>query len=479
MPYYWTSPNHGVKAIEAGDPINRLADLLGGESRDRLTPERAYLINAWFRRCVDERADALASIPYTVARGGEVVYDTGGFDPVPKDLAWFSDGDALLRLVETALVLTGRAYARPIVERGRLKEVEWISPILMEPLYGPNGEIVTYRRTLTNRQGQYSRDYPASQIVAFFERDPFTEVGPGAAVAQAARVNVDVLQSLDIFLDGYMDRGLLPAAIVSVPATTSPQERAGMQRWWDKYYRGKDNAGRVRVVNADAVKVEKIGDGIGALGASEVVKQQREAIAVALGVPMSRLADGASGRGGAMADDQAFYVKTVIPRAKRIQADLTRQLFAPQGLFFQFQFKRIEALQRALLETARGIQRLVEGPVMTQNEGRLFLGMKPVENDPHADELGDMDEQAPAALSQEASTLAVQEATTKPEERRRAMPPEWEDELGKWRRKLEKKGLDAPFTPDHLPPRIEGAIRQRLRLGEPLEDAFRPPFLEY
>jgi hypothetical protein len=312
-----------------------------------------------------------------------------------------------------------------------------------------------------------------------FERDPFTEIGPGSAVAMAARVNVDVLHSLDTFLDGYMDRGLLPAAIVSVPATTSPQERAGMQRWWDKYYRGKDNAGRVRVVNADAVKVEKIGDGIGALGASEVVRQQRESIAVALGVPMSRLADGASGRGGALADDQAFYVHTVIPRAKRIQADLNRQLFEPQGLFLQFQFKRIEALQRALLETARGIQRLVEGPVMTQNEGRLFLGMKPQEGDERADELGDMDDQPTNALAQQASTLAVQESTSAPDERRRSMPPEWEDELGKWRRKLEKKGLDAPFTPEHLPPRIEGVVRQRLRLGDALGDVFSPPFFDY
>lgn len=495
-----TRPNGDVKHINTGYPglVDAITDT---RSHDRLVPEDAYVQAGWMRRCVDVRSDALASIPYTLRNkeSGEIVYDSSGFNPLPDELAWLSDLELLLKLTEASLTLAGAAYWLPIVKRGRPRRVDWISPSLMEPKYNDSGEIVAYKRTLYVPQDGFY--LPKESVIdekfvtAFFARDPYTEVGPGNPVASSIRVNADVLHSLDIFLDQYMDRGLLPATIIAVPANTPPEERNRFQQWWDRYYRGKLRAGTQKVLNADSVKIEKIGDGIGQLGTSDVVKQQREAIASGLGVPMSRLLPGGGDKGSNLKDNEQFYLDTLIPSAKRIQVDLNRNLLDDYGLYFRFEFKRIEALQRANLETARTVQRLVEKPVLTQNEARLMLGYEEVD-DEGADDLKPVE----SKLSQEASSLAVEEASTDPEQRGRTTGDEEEDqkprkalaennftagleilkELEAWKKKAHKKGRDVEFIAHFLPPLIQAEIKSRLALPEdlePLDRVFDPPFV--
>lgn len=457
---------------------------------DRLLPEDAYTRSGWLRRCVDVRADALASIPFTIRRmdGGEILYDSSGFEPMPPELEWLQNLETLLKLTDGSLTLAGAAYWLPVVRRGRPRKIDWLAPNLIEEVYSDTGEIIQYKRTLyVPDNGFYvpkETTIGAEFVTAFYEKDPYTEIGPGNSLAMSARVNADVLYSLDQFLDSYMDRGLLPATIIAVPANTPPEERNRFQQWWDKFYRGKTRAGTQKVLNADSVKVEKIGDGIGQLGASEIVTQQREAIATALGVPMSRLLAGSGDTGSNVKDNEQFYTDTVIPRAKRIQADLNADLLSSYGLYFRFEFNRIDALKRAILETAKAAQRLVEKPVLSQNEGRSFVGM------PESDEEG-ADSIAPSTgrLGNEASSLAVQEASADPNDRGRVeeeMPMkksvglEVLDELEAWKKKAKKKGRMVEFYTDLIPPMIEEEIRKRLALPEeeePLDRVFEPPFV--
>jgi len=481
-----TSPNGQTKYINPGYPglIDQITD---SRTADRLMPEDAYVRSSWLRRCVDVRADALASIPFTIQRDGDTIYDSAGFDQIPDEIEWLSEIETLLKLTEASLTLAGAAYWVPQVRRGRPRSIDWIAPNLMEPNYSASGEIVSYERTLYVPDGGYfvpkTTTIAADFVTAFFARDPYTEVGPGNSVAMSVRVNADVLYALDQFLDSYMDRGLLPATIIAVPANTPPEERNRFQQWWDRYYRGKTRGGTQKVLNADSVKVERIGDGIGQLGASDVVKQQREAIASGVGVPMSKLLPGSGDAKAGVKENEQFYTDTVIPSAKRIQIDINRNLLRKHGLYFRFEFKRIEALQRANLETARTVQRLVEKPVLTQNEGRGVIGYRPSEED-GADELASQD----TRLANEASSLAVQESSSDPDERPREpkkAAPHLVDiailhEVEAWKKKAKNKGRDCEFVCRVIPPLIEAEIRKRLLLPddqEPLEKAFDPPYV--
>lgn len=470
-----TSPSTGVKTANPSYPAT-LENLLDTRQADRLTAERAYVVSGWFRRCVEIRADALASIPYTIRSGGRVLYDSAGFAEIPEDLMWLAELDTLLKLTESSLTVMGAAYWMPKIRGGRPVSIDWLAPHLVQPQYDATGNIVAYKRRLyVPDGGMYApkeTTIAARWVVPFFAKDIFTEVGPGNAVGDAARVNADVLYSLDEFLDSYMDRGLLPATILSVPANTPPEERNRFQQWWDKYYRGKNRAGTQKVLNADSVKVEKIGDGIGQLGASEIVQQQREAIAAIMGVPKSHLLPEAGKQ--SYQDDENLYVKTVIPEAKRIAAVLNQKLFSDYGLYFRFEYKRIEALQRANLETARGVQRLVEKPVLTQNEGRGIIGYEASDEEGADSLIPDRS----TDLSNEASSLAVMEASADPDARR-SLSPEMGAEIANWRKKAEKRGLDVSFNCEAIPPMVEGEIRRRIKAGLPLEVVFEEPFYDY
>jgi len=430
--------------------------------------ESAYKHSGWLRRCIDLRADAFAGIPFTIRRAsnGKVLYDSTDFNPLPPNLEWLADFQELARLTEIAIVMYGKAYWKPLFESGRPTGFQWINPLMIEEEYSTaDGTIIRYKRKLRNpHTGMMTDTYlGVDEVVAFYQRHPLTEIGPPeSSIADGVRINADVLYSLDKFLDSYMDRGLLPATILGLPANTPPESRKQFQAWWERLFRGKNNAGRQHVVNADSVTVHTIGNGIKDLSSSAVVQEQREAIAATLGVPMSHLLSSAANRATAFQEDENLYTKGIIPNAKRRVMVYNKQIFAPLGLYFRYEFNRIEALMRADLDSARSLDKIVPN-ILTPNEGRARLGYERVDG-------GDELQQAVPHVAG-------------------AVPPEVDDEdvdpmdnkaladIQKWRFKVQNKGASVPFESDTIPPWAQKTIRRRLDAGEG-DEAFDPPYFD-
>lgn len=465
-----------LRSIKSGHPLDAtknfavedralLSVLTDERPSDKMSVEAAYRKVAWFRRCVDIRAEVYAGMPFTIRRKstGTVLFDSEGFRPPPDNLEWAASLPDLFRLEEICILLYGRAYWRPLTEGGWPTGIQHLYPGSIREVYNEDGTVSGYKRKIVNPKSgaEQEKDIPKEELVAFYNRSPLTEVDGSELMplAEAARVNADVLFSLDKWLDSHLDRGLLPATIIAVPANTPPDKRAEFQSWWDRLFRGKNNAGRQKVLNADAVEIHKVGEGLNEFGIEDLIKPHRQAIATLLGIPMTELTSDAANRATAFQADESLYTKAIIPRGRRSQLVYNRDIFGPLGLYFRWEFDRIKALQRANLETARSLEKITD-LVTTRDESRNFIGLEPLTEE----QKREMEEAKPKAPAPNAPTEFE------------PMDDEAKAELQRWRWKAERKGADVPWEPESIPEYVYKAVRTRLETGDSIEEAFSPPY---
>jgi len=359
----------------------------------------------------------------------------------------------LIFKTEASLILVGSAFWLKVYDNGNLVGLQWMSPNTVEPLYDQAGKVYAYKRTVNGRELKLD----AEDVVAIYQQDPLTEIGPGSSIGYAARTGADVLHSLQTYLDSTLDNGLLKATLIGVPMGTPREERDRIERGWRSWFSGKGNAGTTKVVEADAVNVQTIGEGIKDLGNLQLSREQRELIAVTLGVPFSFVISGAANFATAQQDDVNFYTKTVLPQADRIAHRINATLLRELGVRFSFEPKRLEVMQRYEVEKAQAVAQLTGGaPVLSVDEARALLGYGPTQQ---------VTQQVTPEVTPEVMEEEVQDDT-------QAI----ESEIRAWRRKVKSRGADAPFSPDNIPEEVYHVIKSRLEDGEDYKSAFSPPF---
>jgi phage portal protein BeeE len=322
--------------LETGD----LARLFGAMT-DRLSTSRAFSVQGWYRRCCDIRAKALADLPWVLHRAGQpgaVVWDVS--TPVPEALSQAFGGlRRLLYMHELSLVLHGAAYAKKLRKGNRFTGLQyWNADLVSVEYEQQTGRVVQFRH------GGEARPYRIEEVLHVFQPDPSVEVGPGSSDGQAARIHADVLDSLATFLDGYLDRGLTKATLLSVPPGTQKEDKDELKTWWRRLFGGKTRAGEVGILN-NQVTVTTIGDGLKDLDNTGLEQGQRTALTTALGVPHFLVDSDAARMATAEADIRAFYLFTVLPQAMLLADAWNAQVLIPMGLSLSVDRARIEALQ--------------------------------------------------------------------------------------------------------------------------------------
>jgi hypothetical protein len=98
---------------------------------------------------------------------------------------------------------------------------------------------------------------------------------------------------------------------------------------------GIKNAWRTIFLNVDKITPIDMGGGLKELENVVLTKDKREDVAIALGVPMSKLfstdARGLGGRGVVQTDDRRLITDTALPEWKALARELNRQVFIPLG----------------------------------------------------------------------------------------------------------------------------------------------------
>ena len=461
------SPN-GTKNLNLTQDY--VQQIFGYDASKKLTALQAYTRNSFFRACIDLRASTLSQVPFTIVRADRpdaVIYDTDRDYDFPDELSWMSNMHDLIFNTEASLVLVGSAYMGKILDRGKLLGIQWFSPGTVEEIYDRStGQITGFKRKIG---GKYNT-YDAEDVVSIYQTDPLTEIGPGNPIGTAARINADVLHSLNTYLDNVLDNGLLKATLVGVPFGTPKEERDRVERKWFDWFGGSKNGGKIKVVEADAVSVQTIGDGVESLGNLKLSLEQREMIASVMGIPMSIIMSNAANFATAKQDDVSFYTKTIIPQANRIAMKLNRSIFAQTGYRISFEPQRLETLQRHEVEKATSLSQLTGGaPILTVNEARAMLGFDPIDGSAEQAVIGsNLTTPEEAQIQDQARSDAQSESP---------LSAEQEGEIKAWRKKIKNaKDPLVQFNREHLPLKIYLAIRDRLESGLEVSEAFSPPW---
>lgn len=324
-----------------------------GTSQAQRKPWELLPFVGYLYRAVDLRANALASVPWSVypATGAAPLWDSEEPIPPPALMPFVAMPDLLYR-TEAALCIGARAYWFKERNRVRLTGLRWLDPFTMEPVWTPQGLTGFKRFVNNNTQDLLPED------VAYIWLGGLSETEPRPAPAQAAASAANVIYNTAQFAKAYFERGAVRAGLLTVEGQPLPTERERLKTWWSRFMSGIGNAFNAEVVSA-AVQYVPVGEGLAELGNQALTAEQREDIATALGVPHSLVMSNAANYATARQDAQAFYETTVVPQAQLIERQLNAQVFGPAGLRLKFRPQALDVFQQDENERAAAFAQYV------------------------------------------------------------------------------------------------------------------------
>lgn len=293
-------------------------------------------------RCIDVRASTVASIPFTVLRGSEIVYDSNVAWEGDKKLTWFMDIPEMLKLTEASLLLSSEAFwLKEFALAGNLLNLRWLAAPYITPVYDEVKGIIGFKRDFGKGETTYKRD----DIAYFFVQNPMSELLPDIPQVLAAANSANVIINYEDFVAKFYQRGAVKATILKVDRSTPPKERARLRDFWQNFMAGGKNAYTTEVVSGD-VEAEVIGEGAGDSEKTEVLVSRRKDIATAMGVPYSLLfGDTSSSYTAGPTETKNFLNFTIIPRVRLIQYTLNKQLFEKMGFYVKFATDNLPAFK--------------------------------------------------------------------------------------------------------------------------------------
>ena len=326
---------------------------LSGSNTDTETNEGFYSarVPAIFRAML-LRANAVASIPFDLVDMKGNVYDST--DEWENKVEFMENPETLFWFIEAAWTLWGKEYLQKSMNKnGVVKILRPLAPASV--IYDLKKDICT--RKVDNQDKPYppaiDKDGKVTRgesIVCLWSPDPDVEKGPpNKYPAKAALQAMGVLYNMDVATSGFFKRGMLHVTAFSVPPGTQERDKLEFQDKVNNFLTGVRNAWKTIFLNQQDIKPIDLGGGLEALGNLPLTKEKREDIAIALGIPMSKLFPETSsslGGGGVVnADDRRLILDTALPDWIAIARELNRQVFEPMGYRLQERSKKMAVLQ--------------------------------------------------------------------------------------------------------------------------------------
>jgi len=451
----------GVKSVNINNlpeaAWTTLGQQTGGEMAQR------YAAVPWLWRGVELRAQSVSTLPFAIMRqGAQEPLDSS--EDYQNKVEYLPNPADLLYLIESSLVLQGMAY----LFRGRnllkTKELRYMVASSIKPEYDKVKGALSH---FTRRRGSSQERLEIEDVIYFWLRDPFVEIGPpadGKCPAQAALQAAGVLYNLDEFAAAFFERGAIKATLLKTAAFPPAAERARLKSWWRRVFQGIGNAFATEIVSSDT-EVEVIGEGVGELADTNLTNTMREDISTALGIPQSLLFSNAANFAVAQQDDLHFYSKTVVPEALFIQGILNEQLFRQEGLQFEFRPETLDIFQEDEQQRSEALARYVQAgfrlSVACQILGvELPPGMDYEDLDAMREE--DREKAAERMASQGSPFGNPQQNQQNPQQQPSANQKAMLADLRAWRTKARKAGGVVPFESDAIPPAVMKSINGQI-----------------
>lgn len=348
----------------------RLVLGVDGEAGE-LSAHAAYAKVPIVYRCVRLRAKSVQRIPIALMKGKTDVTEKAEYSLLLTQLS------KLLYQFEASLCIYASAYA--LKQTGRLSGVpslRWVTSRAITPEYDDQQGLKGFERQLKDGPQNLKLDQLVYCWLPILDQD----IGPGVSPVVVALKAAGVLHNLDVFLEGFFDRGALRVTLLTVEGNPNDREIQKLEAWWRRVVTGVRNAFASVGVRAN-VKPVTIGDSLKDTVDATLTDGKTQQVLEALEVPSSIALPGAANYATARQDWINFYEATIIPEAELILMPINEWLGEAHGLRAELHPERLEAFQSAELEKAGTLVSLSGGPVITQNEARAQLELPPIASD--------------------------------------------------------------------------------------------------
>ncbi|MFA6204294.1 MAG: phage portal protein [Gallionella sp.] len=329
----------------------------------------------WLYRAVKDRANNVGNMPWTIERNDtEQANSAEWAEDKPRDLEWLDNPRRLFAQIEKSLCIAGKAYLSLEVNKsGYIKAVKYLNPQTIAEVYDTTtGALIKYERTVNGKKVDCSLASAPPvmgqvQIVAIYDPDYQTEIGPGTSSdALAALTAAGVLYAYDTFVKGFFERGAIKASVLTVESA-SPGEQERLQHWWDDVVAGVRNAWSALVLRGKMNAPVVIGEGLDGVENNELTTSRRQDISTAMGIPESRLWSAAANMATRKEDEAAYFRGTIIPECNLISEALNEQVFSDlhklNGYRIEFTPETLDVFQEDEAERAGSLKAMTDAGI--------------------------------------------------------------------------------------------------------------------
>lgn len=456
----------GAKAVSVGDFDNFLDWMIdqGGELDGTIRLSVAMQKVAFVYRCVRLISDALRAVPWRlVPIGSDDVWDDS--KDYQNKLKFLPDPKRIIELLARSLLGPGAAYLFKTMQGTILRDLRYMVASTLEPEIDSQDGLLGFYREVGGKRIFYDVD----RFVYFWPADEMVELGPPmSSPVKAALTAAGADYYTAKFIADFFARGAIKGTLLAVKGNPVESERKRLKDWFQRtFFSGSQTSFNTEIINADAIEPVKIGEGLESLNNSELTRQMREDIAVAMGVPMSKLLSGTvSGLGGggvAESDDLGFYQDTVKPLGEFVSDTLNGQLLNPLGYRWIWLWDTLDVFQQDEVLRSQAFSTYAAAGIRPE-VAAYMLGIEipdPADVPEHYVLAFDMPEAESEIIE------ATEEQKSEPDNGR-VKTVEYLDDLDKWQRMALKRYDEGNpekalgFRSDLIPLNLQAGIRKAL-----------------
>lgn len=203
----------------------------------------------------------------------------------------------------------------------------------------------------------------------FYIRDnSFKSIYRGTSRLKTIKSEMDLLTNLKSFQANFFNEGAVPGLVLECPSTLSDRLKNRLKLAWAREYRPKTGGRRPMILDG-GMKLNSLSNiNFRDLDFNNSVIELEKGIYKSLGIPPA-LIDGGN-NANIRPNLRLYYLETVLPTVKKFNEALTH--------FFGFELEEdiasISAMQPELKELAQFATGLVNGGLISPNEGRREVG---------------------------------------------------------------------------------------------------------
>lgn len=342
--------------------------------------KEGYKENVIIYRCIREIATSCMSVDIEVHTGGEVNEKHEFLKLLTKPNPAQS-GPSLIEELVSDYLITGNAYLAKYPDKSKPVELWPQKPKHISVKAGDKGLPLEY----IYQNGNGKKVFPVNQLNGYSELFHFKSYNPedrfvGMSPLQPAGLSGDIHNSGLRWNNSLLEKGARPSGLINFEGTPSAEAVERLRDFFKKKVQGKNNAGEIPMLT-DGATWQSMDHSPRDMDYLNTMKEVTKYIASALGVPLPLVDNDSSSFNNMEQAKERLWTDAVIPLLDALLDSMSCWLQQWYGEDFKLvaNLDSIPAIENIRFKKFERMSLMVEKGILTVNEAREQLGMKPIQ----------------------------------------------------------------------------------------------------